>query len=89
MGNLETSLSTPVDKAHGNTGGAIVDRFIKPRASIIFVHLVYPLDGIGPSIAISGPHEEFLNNAFVIWIGGIIFQIDDADQSGCMKYGVT
>ena len=40
MDNLETSLATIVDKAHGNTGGSIVERFIKPIASTIFGHLV-------------------------------------------------
>ena len=33
MDNLETLLATIVDKSHGNTSGAIVNRLIKPRAS--------------------------------------------------------
>ena len=48
MDNLETSLATTVDKDSGNTSGAIVERFIKPRASTMFGHLVYLLDGPGP-----------------------------------------
>ena len=44
-------------------------RFIKPRASAIFFHLAYSLDGPGPSIAVPGPHEEFSNSDFGIWIG--------------------
>ena len=46
--NLETSLDTTVDKACDNAIGDIVERFIKPRASTIFVHLVYKLDCPGP-----------------------------------------
>ena len=57
MDNLETSLATTVDKYRGNTSGAIVERLIKPRASTIFGHPVYSLDGTGPSMAVSGPHE--------------------------------
>ena len=70
MDNLKTLLATTVYKARGNTSGAIVDRFIKPRASTIFLHPVYSIDGPGPSIAISGPHEEFFNGDFDLWIGG-------------------
>ena len=44
-------------KARGNTCGAIVDSFIKPRALTIFGHPVYVLDGPVLSIAISGPYE--------------------------------
>ena len=69
MDNLETSLDTTVDKARGNTSGAIVERFIKTRVSTIFGHPVYSLDGPGPSMVVSGPHEEFFNSAFGIWIG--------------------
>ena len=36
--NLETSLATTVDYARGKTSGAIVDSFIKPRASTMFGH---------------------------------------------------
>ena len=70
MDNLETLLATTVYKDCGNTSGAIVDRFIESRASKIFGHLVYSLCGTGPSMAVSGPHEVFFNNAFMIWIGG-------------------
>ena len=35
MDNLETLLATIVDKARGNTSGAIVERLIKPRAPTI------------------------------------------------------
>ena len=59
MDNLETLLATIVDKSHGNTSGAIVNRLIKPRASKMFGNPVYFLDGTGLSIAVSGPHEEF------------------------------
>ena len=48
-------------------------RFIKPRASTMFGNLVYFLDGPGPSIYISGPHEEYFNIAFALWKGGNIF----------------
>ena len=46
--NLETLLATTVDKASGNTSGAIVERFIKTIASTIFGQPVYSLDGPGP-----------------------------------------
>ena len=68
--NLETSLTTTVDKACGNTSGDIVERFIKPRSSTLFGHPLYSLDGPDPSISVSVPHEEFSNSAFGIWIGG-------------------
>ena len=32
-------------------------------------HPEYYLDGTGPSIAVSGPHEEFFNSAFGICLG--------------------
>ena len=38
MDNLETSLATTVDKACVNGSGAILERFIKPRASTMFGH---------------------------------------------------
>ena len=57
MDNLETLLATTVYKACGNVSGAIVERFIKPTASIRFVHPVYSLDGPGPLMLVSGPHE--------------------------------
>ena len=69
MDNLETLLTTTVDKDFDNTSGAIVDRFIKPRASTIFGHPVYLLYGPGPSTAVSGPHEEFFNSALDLWMG--------------------
>ena len=34
--NVESQLDTAVDKARGNVSGAIVKRFIKPRASTMF-----------------------------------------------------
>ena len=52
MDNLETLLATTVDKSCGNTSGAIVNMFIKPRASTMFGHPVYSLDGTGPSIVV-------------------------------------
>ena len=67
---LETSLATTVDKARGNASVTIEERFIKPIALTIFGHPVYSLDGKGPSITVSGPHEEFFNSAFALWIGG-------------------
>ena len=70
MDNLETLLATKVDKAHGNASGSIAEKFMKPRASKIFGHPVYSLDRPGQSMAVSGPHEEFFNSAFGIWIGG-------------------
>ena len=39
----------------------------------MFGHPVYFLGGPGPSIAISGPHEEFFDSSFGIWIGGKYF----------------
>ena len=27
------------------------------------------MDGSGPSIVVSGPHEEFFNSALALWIG--------------------
>ena len=62
-------LSATVYKYRGNASGSIMGRFIKPRASTIFFHPEYSLDGPGPSIVVSGPHEEFLDSVFVIWIG--------------------
>ena len=67
---LEKLLATTVDKACGNASGSIVERFIKPRASTIFGHPEYSLDGPGPLITVSVPHEECLNSDFGIWIGG-------------------
>ena len=45
-------------------------RFIKTIASTIFGHPVYSLDWPSPSMAVSGPHEEFFNISFGICIGG-------------------
>ena len=64
------SLSTIVDKARGNVNGAIVERFIKPRALDIYGHTAYYLDGPVPSIAVSVLCENFYNSDFRIWIGG-------------------
>ena len=86
MDNLETSLATTVDKSRGNTSGSIVESFIKPRASKMFGHPVYLLDEPGPSISVSGPHEEFFNSAFALWIGGKNFRVDSVDKLVCMKY---
>ena len=36
----------------------------------MFGHMVYSLDEPGPSIETSGPHEEFFNSDFGIWMGG-------------------
>ena len=58
-GSLEKLLSTALDKDRGNTSGAIVERFIKLRASTILGHPAYSLDGPGLSISVSVPHEEF------------------------------
>ena len=55
----KTLLATTVDEARGNTGGFIVYRFVKSRASIMFGHPVYFLYWTGPSIEFSGPHEDF------------------------------
>ena len=70
MDNLETSLATTVDKACGNRSGATVERFIKPIASAMFLQPVYFLVGPGSSITVSGPHEDFFNSDFDLWIGG-------------------
>ena len=59
-----------MDKSRGNQNGSIVERFIKPRASTIFVNMANSLDGPGPLIAVSVPHEEFFNSYFGIFIGG-------------------
>ena len=59
MYNLELSLATTVDKDRWNKKVAIVGRFIKPRASTIFGNPEFSLDGPGPSIAVSVPHEDF------------------------------
>ena len=59
-----------MDKARDNISGAIVGSFIKPIESIMFGHPVYLMDGPGPSIAVSVPHEEFFNSAFDLWVGG-------------------
>ena len=59
MDSLEILLATSGVEACGNTNVATVKKFIKPRDSEIFGHPEYYLDGLGPSIAISGPHEFF------------------------------
>ena len=48
-------------------------RFIKSRASEIFDHMSYSMDGPEPSIAVSGTHDDFFKSAFGIWIGRKIF----------------
>ena len=59
MDNMEISFLTKLDKARGNENGSILERFIESRASTIFVHPSYYMDGPGPSISVSGPHEDF------------------------------
>ena len=49
--------------------GAILERFTKPRESTMFGNPVYLLDGPGPSISVSDPHEEFFNRDFALCIG--------------------
>ena len=66
MDNLEILLAATLYKARGNTGGAILERFVKPRSSRIFFRMAYSLDGAGPLIELSGPHEEFFNSDFGI-----------------------
>ena len=79
MHNLETSLTTTLNKDSGCSSGSIVESFIKPRASTISDHPVYSLDWPGPSMEVSGPHEEFFNIDFAIWIGGKTF------SDGCCR----
>ena len=59
MENLETPLTTPVDKARENSSGAAVEIFIKPRDSTMFGHLEYSMEGPGPSLAVLVPNEDF------------------------------
>ena len=59
-----------MDRSQGNVSGAIVEMFIKPRASTRFFHPAYSMGGPGPSIVVSDPHKEFFNSNFGIWIGG-------------------
>ena len=77
--NSYTLLDTIVDKACGKSGLALVERYIKPIASEIFFHPEYLMYGFGPSFAVSGPHEEFFNSSFGIWIGGNNF------SGGCSR----
>ena len=70
MDDLETSLVATVYEACGNTGGKIVEIFFKPIASTMFFHLVYLMDSPGPSISITGTHEEFFSSGFGIWVCG-------------------
>ena len=86
MNNMEKLLATTVDKVCWNTSGFIVDRFIKPIESTMFGHLVYLVDGPGMLIEIAGPHEEFFNIDFGIWIGGMFFQMVSEEQQGCTNY---
>ena len=69
MDNFQTSLATTLDKSCWNSSGAIVKRLIKSRASIICVYMSYSMDGPGPSIGVSGTHEEFFLSDFGIWMG--------------------
>ena len=59
MNNLESLLAITLYNAPGNTSEAIVEIFIKPRASTMFEHPVYSLDGPGLSMEVLGPHERF------------------------------
>ena len=59
MDNLETSLTTTVDKARGRASGSIAERFIKPRSSTMFGRSDYYLDGTGTLVVVSVPHEHF------------------------------
>ena len=59
MDNLKTSLVPPVNKACGNYGRSILERFIKPRSSIIVLYPKYSLDRPVLSIAAAVPHEDF------------------------------
>ena len=69
MDNLDKYLAKPVGRVCGNTSLSIVKIFIKPRASTIFVHLVYSLDGPGPSTSVPGMYEEFFSSTLGIWQG--------------------
>ena len=80
-------MAATVYKARSNASGAIMERFIKLRASTMFGHPEYLLDGPGPSIEISVPHEECFNSAFGIWIGGQHFSDICSRPIRCMKYG--
>ena len=62
-------LVATVDKSRGNAGVAIVERFFKFRASTMFSHPKYSMDGTGMSIAVSCPHEEVFNSSFGVWLG--------------------
>ena len=62
-------------------------RFINTRTSTMFGHPVYPLDGPGPSIVSSGPHENFFNSALALWIDEKINLMDAVKKLGCTKYG--
>ena len=59
MDNLEILLVNIVDRARGNASGAILEKFIKPRVTIILFHLAYSLYKTRLLIAVSGTHEEF------------------------------
>ena len=80
-------MATTLDKAHGKSIGSIVERLVKIRPSTIFGHLEYSLDYPGPLIEFLVLHEEFLNSALGIWLGGEKIQMDAAYQSVCTKYG--
>ena len=54
-----------------------MERLVKTRPSTIFGHLEYSLDYPGPLIEFLVPHEEFLNSAFGIWLGG------EKNSDGC------
>ena len=68
MDDLETSLAITVYNARGNASGSIVEKFIKIRESTIVGHPVYSLDRPGTLIVVSGPHDEFFNSYFGIWM---------------------
>ena len=80
MNNLETLLTTTVDKVSSNAIGSIVGRFVKPRAPTIFGHSAYFLDG-------PGPHEEFSTFLLVYEYVARMFQVDAVEQLECTEYG--
>ena len=60
MDNLEISLATPVYRDSWNKSVDIVEILIKPKSSKHFGYPKYSMYEPGPTIAVSGPHEEFL-----------------------------
>ena len=77
---LDTSLSSPLDRYHGNTSGSIVERCIESRASEIFGYPINYMYGPGLLIAASVPHD----NVSTVRLGyiqvEIIWSIDIAEN---------